>query len=124
ILTKRQLPLTPSRSRRTGTGNAAASATRYLNRSARALPQALPLPARGERAGVRGLLQVLAEIGLDIAPQFLRRRFAVARPVIGEKGVSGGLGDLCRGVLAGGLGALLELGFERDRRVLVVFPDY
>src|SRR5947209_2573731 len=83
----------------------------------------LSLSPRGERAGVRGLLQVLAEIGLDVAPQFLRRRFAVARPVIGEKGVSGVLVDLCRDILPGRLGALLELGFERDRRVLVLFTE-
>src|ERR1043166_2837667 len=67
---------------------------------------------------------MLAEVGLDVAPQFLRRGFAIARPVIGEEGVTGMLVDLGRDVLAGGLSPFLELAFERDRRVLVLFAEH
>src|SRR5262249_16390121 len=84
-----------------------------------------PFPQCGKEA-LKGrlLLQVVGEEGLDMTPQFLRRGLAIARPVIGEKGVAGVLVDLCRDILAGGLGALFQLAFERDRRVLVFFAEH
>src|SRR5438874_2847010 len=113
VLTGRQLPPTLSLSPSNG--------ERERSFSARTKSALSPHEDRGWG---EGLLQVLAEVGLDVAPQFLRRRFAVARPVIGEEGVTGVLVDLCRDVLTGRLGALLELGFERDRRVLGIFAEY
>src|SRR5438067_918842 len=79
-------------------------------------------PAPRERAFP--LLQVLAEEGLNVVPQLIGRALAIARPVIGEEGVAGALVDLRRHVLAGRLAAFLELGFERNRRVLVFFAEH
>src|SRR6266704_1147551 len=77
---------------------------------------------RGLSSG--SLLQMLAEKRLDVVPQLIGRAFAIARPVIGNEGVAGALVDLGGHVLAGRLAALLQLGFQRHRRVLVFFAEH
>src|SRR3954471_20261764 len=70
------------------------------------------------------LFQMLVEEIADVAPQFLRRSLPIARAVVGEEGMAGVLVHLGHHILAGGLGALFQLGFERDRRVLVFGAEH
>src|SRR5271170_4708687 len=67
---------------------------------------------------------MLVEKGDGVAPQLGRRTFAIARPVIRQKGVAGILVDLDRRILAGGLRALAELFGLRHRRVLVFLAEH
>src|SRR5262249_4767233 len=68
-------------------------------------------PARRSRNSRLGtLLQVLREERGCVGPQFLCRGFAIARPIVGEKGVASVFVDLGRHVLTGRLPPLFQLG--------------
>src|SRR5437764_8351753 len=121
--------MTPKPPPRIGTRQASATAAcnhRFSciigRRSPRTSGRPLPRCPAGE--GTRLGFQVLAEKPLDVLPQLLRRAFAIARPVIGEKGVAGAIIDLRRDLLAGGLRALLQLPFQSHRRVLVLGAEH
>ena len=83
-------------------------------------------PAQGAAATrrIRSAFQVLVEERDGIRPQLGRRRFAIARPVIGEKGVPGVFVDFDRDVLAGTLPPGAQFLGLRDRRVLVLFAEH
>src|SRR5215217_1505255 len=70
------------------------------------------------------LFQVLAEEFEDIAPKLVGRPFAITRAVIGQEGMAGILIHLGRDILSRRLRALLQLGFESDRRVLVLDAEH
>ena len=60
-----------------------------------------PLPQQPRERTAGWLFQVLAEKRLGVVPQLVRRAFAIAWPVIGEKGMAGAVVDLGGDVLAG-----------------------
>src|SRR5271166_176853 len=79
-------------------------------------------PAAHERLG--SALQVLVEEGDGIRPQLGGRSLAIARPVIGEKGMAGILVHLDRDVLAGALRPGAQFLGLRHGRVLVLLAEH
>ena len=73
---------------------------------------------------MRSALQILVKERDGIRPQLGRRRLAIARPVIGEKGVAGILVDLDRNVLAGALRPGVQLLGLGQGRVLVLLTKH
>src|ERR1700761_9387350 len=87
------------------------------------LLRAMPMPfVCGARASARFRadlrLQLLVEERHGILPQLGRGALAIARPVIGEEGVTGVFVDLDRDVLAGPLSEPAQFFGLRDGRVL------